>query len=197
MSSRETILNAVRQHHIACKPLPDIPDFAVEVDDPLAAFSTSLQLMGGTADRHFIDQPLDRERLTAYVRSLFPEARVFCSATDEVQGDRTITSDCSPASLHDVDVGIARARFGVIETGSVYFSEQELCVNALGYLAQHMVVLLDSHALVVNLHQAYKNPHFLRANYSVLVSGPSATADIEGVLITGAQGVRSLRVIFY
>jgi L-lactate dehydrogenase complex protein LldG len=28
----------------------------------------------------------------------------------------------------------------------------------------------------------------------VLVTGPSATADIEGVLIHGAQGVRSLTV---
>jgi len=35
----------------------------------------------------------------------------------------------------------------------------------------------------------------LTARYSVLMSGPSATADIEGVLIRGAQGVRSLRVI--
>jgi L-lactate dehydrogenase complex protein LldG len=29
----------------------------------------------------------------------------------------------------------------------------------------------------------------------VLVTGPSATADIEGVLIHGAQGVRSLTVL--
>jgi len=29
----------------------------------------------------------------------------------------------------------------------------------------------------------------------VLMSGPSATADIEGVLIRGAQGIRSLTVV--
>jgi L-lactate dehydrogenase complex protein LldG len=28
------------------------------------------------------------------------------------------------------------------------------------------------------------------------MSGPSATADIEGVLIRGAQGIRSLTVVF-
>ena len=36
---------------------------------------------------------------------------------------------------------------------------------------------------------------FKTAGYAVLVTGPSATADIEGVLIHGAQGVRSLTVV--
>jgi L-lactate utilization protein LutC len=34
-----------------------------------------------------------------------------------------------------------------------------------------------------------------RARYAVFHTGPSATADIEGVLIHGARGVRSLTVI--
>ena len=33
------------------------------------------------------------------------------------------------------------------------------------------------------------------ARYAVFHTGPSATGDIEGVLIHGAQGVRSLTVI--
>ncbi|MCB9956987.1 MAG: hypothetical protein H6843_00025, partial [Rhodospirillaceae bacterium] len=45
-----------------------------------------------------------------------------------------------------------------------------------------------------NLHHAFARPEFAQARYSVLMSGPSATADIEGVLIHGAQGVRSLTV---
>ena len=46
-----------------------------------------------------------------------------------------------------------------------------------------------------NLHHAYRDPRFKTARYAVLVTGPSATADIEGVLIHGAQGVRSLTVV--
>ncbi|HVP10648.1 MAG TPA: LUD domain-containing protein, partial [Phycisphaerae bacterium] len=38
-------------------------------------------------------------------------------------------------------------------------------------------------------------PEFRQMPYAVLHSGPSATADIEGVLILGAQGVRSLTVV--
>ena len=38
-------------------------------------------------------------------------------------------------------------------------------------------------------------PELQGASYAVFHSGPSATADIEGVLIHGAQGVRSLSVV--
>jgi L-lactate dehydrogenase complex protein LldG len=35
----------------------------------------------------------------------------------------------------------------------------------------------------------------MTAKYAVLMTGPSATADIEGILVRGAQGIRSLKVI--
>ena len=47
----------------------------------------------------------------------------------------------------------------------------------------------------VNMHRAYMRPEFGEP-YAALHSGPSATADIEGVLILGAQGVRSLPVVW-
>ena len=94
-----------------------------------------------------------------------------------------------------VDVGVVRAAFGVAETGSIWLSEQDLRVNALAYLAQHLVALLDPGDIVGNLHHAYRDPRFKTARYAVLVTGPSATADIEGVLIQGAQGVRSLTIL--
>jgi L-lactate dehydrogenase complex protein LldG len=45
------------------------------------------------------------------------------------------------------------------------------------------------------MHRTYMRPEFRELPYVVLHSGPSATADIEGVLILGAQGVRSLPVV--
>jgi hypothetical protein len=88
-----------------------------------------------------------------------------------------------------------RAGFGVAETGSVFLTEDHFKVNALGFLSQHLVVLLDPRDLVPNLHHAYQHRGFFEARYAVLMTGPSATADIEGVLIRGAQGIRSLTVI--
>lgn len=91
--------------------------------------------------------------------------------------------------------GVVRAAFGVVETGSVFLSEREFVVNALGFLPQHLVVLLDPAALLPDLHHAYRQRGFFEARYAALMTGPSATADIEGVLIRGAQGIRSLTVI--
>jgi L-lactate dehydrogenase complex protein LldG len=56
-------------------------------------------------------------------------------------------------------------------------------------------VLLDPRDIVPGLHDIYRHPGMAHPRYHVLLTGPSATADIEGVLIHGAQGVRSLTVV--
>jgi L-lactate dehydrogenase complex protein LldG len=191
VTSRDAILAAVRANAPApAPPVPTIPLFERASRPLLEQFQETLMSMGGklapTGDGRSVD---------ALVRSLFPDAAVICSATPEVRGTRALEAGMQPAALADVDVGVVRAAFGVAETGSVWLSEDELKVNALAYLAQHLVVLLDPARIVGNLHQAYRDPRFTTARYAVLVTGPSATADIEGVLIHGAQGVRSLTVV--
>jgi L-lactate dehydrogenase complex protein LldG len=59
-----------------------------------------------------------------------------------------------------------------------------------------LVVLLDPDDIVSGIQDAYDRPEFHRAGYAVFHTGPSATGDIEGVLILGAQGVRKLTVAF-
>ena len=190
MSSRDAILAAVRANQPAPVPaIPTIPVFERTAHSLLDEFRENLTSMGGK-----LAPALDAGGLDAWLRAQFPEAAVICSATPEVRGTRPLDSGAQPAELADVDVGVVRAAFGVAETGSVWLSEEELQVNALAYLAQHLVILLDPARIVGNLHQAYRDPRFNTARYAVLVTGPSATADIEGVLIHGAQGVRSLTV---
>jgi L-lactate dehydrogenase complex protein LldG len=118
-----------------------------------------------------------------------------CSAVSEIAGNRDIAAVHVPQDVADVDFAIVRADFGIAETGSVLLSDKQLRVNALAYLAQHLIVLLDPDDIVVNMHHAYRRPEFRNARYAALHSGPSATADIEGVLIHGAQGVRSLSLL--
>jgi L-lactate dehydrogenase complex protein LldG len=78
----------------------------------------------------------------------------------------------------------------------VLLTEDELVVNTLTYLAQHLVVLLDPDDIVSGLQDAYVRPEFPRAAHAVFHTGPSATGDIEGALIHGAQGARTLSVAF-
>jgi L-lactate dehydrogenase complex protein LldG len=131
----------------------------------------------------------------ASVRERLSTAKIIASAVTEIAGNRDLATVAQPKDLADVDVAIVRAVFGVAETGSVLFTQGELQVNAVAYLAQHLVVLLDPADILVNIQAAYRRPDFAQAAYAVLHTGPSATADIEGVLIHGAQGVRSLTVI--
>ncbi len=62
------------------------------------------------------------------------------------------------------------ARFGVAETGSVWLSEAEYVVNAVGYLVQHLVVLLDPEQILEGLQDAYRRPDFATARYAVLAT---------------------------
>jgi L-lactate dehydrogenase complex protein LldG len=170
MTTRDTFLAKIRAAQPAGRPRPDVPLFDTPPGERLERFRTALAAMGG-----------------AVVEG--------ASAVPGIDGNRALAADMSPALLQDVDAGVVRARFGVAETGSVWFSEDEYIVNSIGYLVQHLVVLLDPVQIVDGLQDVYRRDDFKAARYAVLVTGPSATADIEGVLIRGAQGVRSLTVV--
>ena len=191
MSSRDAILAAVRAHLPKLdRPEPHVPMFdADQPADLLAAFGQVLEKMGGKLLAPGAGDPL------APVQALLRDAKVVCSNVPEMAGNRGLALDMAPASLADVDYGIVRAAFAVAETGSVCLTEAELGVNTLGYLPQHLIVLLDPADMVPNIHHAYRRLEFRVARYAVFQTGPSATADIEGVLIHGAQGVRSLSVL--
>jgi len=190
VSSRELILDRVRRNQPAPLPLPEVPSFDRPLASPLATFGAALARMGGS----LVEAPAEGS-LDSWIRRRFPDARVICSATPEVDGTRRIDTHAAPASLQDVDVGVVRAAFGVAETGSVWLSEAQFGINALGFLSQHLVVLLDPKDIVADLHRAYEQRGFHSARYAVLMTGPSATADIEGVLVRGAQGIRTLTVV--
>lgn len=190
MSSRDDILARVRKNQPAPQPMPAIPTFDVDIGSPLERFKAAVIRMGGKV----ADAPSDGD-LTALIGRLFPDAKVVCSATSDVVGNRPLGDVRKPADLDDVDVGVVRAVYGVAETGSVWLTEAEFKVNTLGFLAQHLVVLLDPAKIVANLHHAYRERAHFDARYGVFMTGPSATADIEGVLIHGAQGIRTLTIV--
>jgi L-lactate dehydrogenase complex protein LldG len=192
MTSRDHILASIRANLPRVnRPLPDVPPF----DDQrpaslLSAFKENLERMGGV----FLDPPASGDVL-APVRAKITDAKVVCSTVPEIVGNRDIAAVGAPQNLADVDFAIVRASFAVAETGSVLLTDSDLHINALAYLAQHLIVLLDPADIVVNLHHAYRRPEFRGGHYACFHTGPSATADIEGVLIHGAQGVRSLSVL--
>lgn len=191
MSSRDAVLASIRAHTPKLeRPEPLVPMFDSDPPpDLLAAFGKTLEKMGGEM---LAADPADT---LAPVRAKLRDAKVVCSNVPEIEGNRTLSPDTRPTDLADVDYGVVRAAFAVAETGSICLTDRQLGVNTLGYLPQHLIVLLDPADILPNIHHAYRRPEWRRANYAVFQTGPSATADIEGVLIHGAQGVRSLSVL--
>jgi L-lactate dehydrogenase complex protein LldG len=193
MTAREEILARVWKHQPDARSLPELPTFVrPEVPSPGAfeSFAAALGRMGGQ-----VVEPPAEGGLAALIAARFPDAKVICSATPEVAGTRPLAAMTHPRELDDVDVGVVRAALGVAETGSVLLTERELQVEAIGFLVQHLVVLLDPARIVATLHDGYLDPAFTGSRYQIFMTGPSATADIEGVLIHGAQGIRSLTVV--
>ena len=189
MSSRDTILAAVRAHKPKLdRPEPLVPMFDETQAELTSTFKDMLEKMGGSMLASDTEHPL------AEVKLMIADANVICSNAPEIEGNFMLSVDTKPIELAEIDLGVVRAAFGVAETGSVCLTEVELGINTLGYLPQHLIVLLDPDDIVINIHHAYQQPQFHTANYAVFQTGPSATADIEGVLIHGAQGVRSLSV---
>jgi L-lactate dehydrogenase complex protein LldG len=170
--------------------LPEVPGFPDDGEPILPYFRRQLEAMGG---RSF--EVADAAAARAKVAALFPAARVVCSATPEVPGTRRVQDVSDPHALNDVDVGVVRSPLGVAEAGAVWLTQAELVVNALGVLSQHLVVLLDPAAIVDTMHDAYDRIDLTASPYGVFLAGPSATGDIEGVIIHGAQGARSLTVL--
>ena len=192
MSSRDEILASIKANLPRLdRQLPPVPLFDHDPPPSLfAAFKDNLHRMGGL----FLDPPASGDIL-APVREKIAGGKIICSTVPEIGGNRDIARVVAPQDLADIDYAIVRASFGVAETGSVLLSDADLQVNAVAYLAQHLIVLLDPADIVVNLHHAYRRPEFRERHYASFHTGPSATADIEGVLIHGAQGVRSLSVL--
>ena len=189
--SRNTILDTVRANQPPAQSMPTIPhSHTNKPTDLVATFSESIARMAGAVITE------DVADLGSFVRAKFLDAKVICSATAEYAG--TI----EPANLNHwseastIDVCILRSPMGVAETGSVLLSDIELQVNTIAYLAHDLVVLLDPKQIVANIHDAYEHPYFQLRAYSVLMTGPSGSGDIGGIVVHPAQGVKTLTVIF-
>lgn len=191
-SSKDNILNLIRNNKPKGNhPYPKI-NIASQNQQPLQEeFEKNLLVGAGTF--HSLKNLEEAEQL---IKQLHPEAKVICSATSEIKGNKDLTKVEDPHDLADVDVGIIRAEFGVAENGMVWITEKDLKINALGFLSQHLIILLKPDQLVRNMHEAYKRIDLNSTNYGCFMYGPSATGDIAAVMVRGAQGARSLAVFF-
>jgi L-lactate dehydrogenase complex protein LldG len=192
MSFRDSILQNVRDNQPSSRELPAIPKFHSERPvDLKEQFIAALKELTGEV---VTEPPADFED---FLRKRFADAKTICSAVPEYVGNRKPEDFARWSDASTIDVTIVRSPLGVAETGSVLLSEEEFRVNTIGFLAHDIVILLDPAEIVENIHDAYGHPHFQDKAYSLLMSGPSGSADIGGITVHPAQGVMTLTVIFW
>jgi L-lactate dehydrogenase complex protein LldG len=171
--------------------MPAIAHFqANQPVDLVAAFRESIARMAGVV----VTDPVPD--LEPFLRARFPGAKIICSAIPEYAGTIKPTSLNHWSEANTIDVCVVRSPMGVAETGSILLSDFELQVNTIAFLAHDLVVLLDPKQIVANIHDAYEHPHFKQRSYSVLMTGPSGSGDISGIVVHPAQGVKTLTVLF-
>ena len=191
-STREHILEKVKNNRPRGEfQYPSIPVFEKSNKPILEEFKENLVLGAGTWYN-----VKDKSEAEDLIRKIYPAAKVICSATPEIEGNKDLNGILNPHDLNDVDVGVVRAEFGVSETGMVWLTEQDFKINALGFLSQNLVILLKPDQLVRDMYEAYIRVNFQENNYGCFMLGPSATADIGAYMVHGAQGARSLTVFF-
>jgi L-lactate dehydrogenase complex protein LldG len=192
MSFRESILKNVRNNQPSSRELPAIPKFHSEQPlDLKKKFVAALKELTGDV---ITEPPADFEK---FLRMRFPNAKTICSAVPEYAGNSKPEDFVRWSDASKIDVTIVRSPLGVAETGSVLLSEEDFRVSTIGFLAHDIVILLDPAKIVENIHDAYDHPRFRDKAYSLLMSGPSGSADIGGITVHPAQGVMTLTVIFW
>ena len=190
--SRQAILDNIRQSRHEDFPLPDVPLFDVE-GDPIKNFITNLESFDGKAIRFN-----SREEAIEWLKNnIVSEGKNVFSAIPDFSGNFPISKVDDPHDAHVIDTCIGEGLLGVGETGSVWVTDSSLGKGACALMSTDLYLLLDSDKIVSGIHQAYNLINLRENPYGSFYSGPSATADIEAVRVTGAQGEISLTILMY
>lgn len=191
--SRTTILEKIRVSRPQSRPLPDIPLFDI-AGDVLQNFIGHLKGFDGNFHTFH-----NREEAVEWLRSVAnnSDAGVVYSNANGVRGNVSIDSFATPAQMNTIHTCVAEAIMGIGETGSLVVDEQVLGSPAAALFSTDLYLLIDRNKILQSVQQAYAEIDLSKHQYLAFFSGPSATADIEAVHITGAQGQISLTACIY
>lgn len=191
---KKRILDCIRAGKPQPIPLPEVPMYSV-AGNPVENFITHLLSFDGKAIKF-----KTRDDAIAWLKSR-PEAdttaRAIYSAVEDVEGNITERDVADLHNAHKIETCIAESSLGVGEMGSVWLTGESLRHAPCALLSRHMFIFLDSKKIVGGMHDAYATLQISKHQYGSFFTGPSATADIEAVHITGAQGPLSLTVMLY
>jgi len=191
MSSKETILAAIRKNTQKQYDKPDMSVDAIRFADKEAQFAESLKASGGTVV--YMQAGDDPDQM---ICERFPEAKRIAS---NLPGIRCATFNpdevVDPRELNNTDLAIIKGEFAVAENGAVWIPKT-VKHKGLYFISSNLVILVKKGEIVNNMHEAYLKLEGKDYDFGVFISGPSKTADIEQALVLGAHGPIGVVVAF-
>lgn len=189
MNDREAVLERVRNALAPIEsktPLPDWEDSLAicvahpDFDDPWDLFAHKIELVHGQAVRGL-----------AAVAAILTEAeckRGFCDpayVNDPALAGFELETEFDMSRVDDYEFGITRAAAVIAETGSIVLKDADS--PRLGALAPWIhIAVVERANILPNVPAAIAQ--FGDDPYIVFATGPSKTADVEGILIEGVHG---------
>lgn len=192
--TKNDILARIRSGKPALIPLPDVPAYGWP-GDPLENFVGKLLSFDGKAVK--FKTRADALAWLAGQPEMDSSKMAIYSSAEGVTGNVSEDDVADLHNAHKIDTCVSESSMGVGEMGSVWVTDESLRHAACALLSRRLFMFLDAKKIVGGLHEAYASMKLADHQYGSFYTGPSATADIEAVHITGAQGPLSLTVMIY
>jgi len=190
MSTRNEIIDNIRQRTIIRYDMPELELIPITYSDLHTQFKEVSRSVGGSAV-----ELKEGEDINNLISTLYPDA-VHIASNIKGINLATINPDEieDPHQLNKLDLAIIEGEIGVAENGCVWIP-QRVRQKVIYFIAEKLVILLDKEKLVPTMHDAYAYIGEEDYGFGVFISGPSKTADIEQALVVGAHGAREVMVI--
>jgi L-lactate dehydrogenase complex protein LldG len=188
---RDRILQTIREIKAKTAPLPKpFGSPAGKQDISLInRFKEILQQVGGSC----FEVNGEEEELTSFVSEHFPDAKDF----RKKETWKEFPPDSPKEKLAQLKTVILEGQFGVAGNAAVWLGEASFPNRLVPFIAEELVVCLNSKEIVRDMHEAYSKLGKNTTGFGVFISGPSKTANIEQNLVFGAHGAKKYSVILF
>ncbi len=190
MSSKEKILNRLRNNVRETYDMPDLGFKKLTFDDPVAQF---IETASTTAGAKVIEMK-EGDDINDLIRQAYPDAKVISSNVEGVNADRNPDTVVNAQELDGTDVGVIKGEVACAENGCVWVP-QTMKEKAICFISEYLVLIVDKKNIVSNMHEAYQRIEMPEYGFGSFISGPSKTADIEQALVYGAQAARGMTIV--
>ena len=174
---RDKILSKLKDTLTPPAKEPTLDIEPTEYNDLLNTFIESLKLSGGEA----VILNSESELQEAIYKTF--NTKEYIDATKELH----------LSIVQEAKLALFSSNLAVAENGAVYLNNPY--PRELITLARDLAIIIDAKDIVSNMHQAYSKIDLRDSSYSLFLSGPSKTADIEQSLVIGAHG--AIRVVIF